>query len=329
MDSHMTDRTSTRSRPRTAALLLATTSLLATGAAHAQNTPTQPAAAAAPVVDKSIPKIPAGPWQGPRLPDGQPDVSGFWGPAFGSYLNLTDPEGISTGERQRNLPPREQRAPSRVSDPADGQVPYQPWARAKVQEYQAYYANPIKPEYVDPLARCAPPGIPQALYMHGHEIYQYPGYVVFLFDQGTRIIHLDNKPHLADNIKLWNGDSRGRWEGNTLVVSISNYNGKSKFGRSGEFVSENVKIEERYTFDANGKRYNYEARITDPTVLTRPFTVTVPIRKYTEADKPRPVVYAVREAKHAGKEVIIEYAEERACIEFNSGHAHLPSAAAK
>ncbi len=326
MDTAMTDRTLTRSRPRNAALLLASACLLATGAAHAQSAPPQPAAAA-PVVDKSIPKIPAGPWQGPRLPDGQPDVTGFWGPAFGSYLNLTDPEGISTGERQRNLPPREQRAPSRVSDPADGQVPYQPWARAKVQEYQTYYANPIKPEYVDPLARCAPPGIPQALYMHGHEIYQYPGYVVFLFDQGTRIIHLDNKPQLPDNIKLWNGDSRGRWEGNTLVVSVANYNGKSKFGRSGEFVSENVKIEERYTFDTNGKRYNYEARITDPTVLTRPFTVTVPIRKYTEADKPRPVVYAVREAKHAGKDAIIEYAEERACIEFNSGHAHLPSAA--
>jgi len=278
----------------------------------------------APPEVKTVPQIASGPWKGPKLADGQPDITGHWGPSFGSYLNFTDPEGISTGERPRNLPPRERRAPSRVSDPADGQVPFQPWAIEKVKEYQTYYPNPIKPEYVDPLARCAPAGIPQSLYMHGHEIYQYPGYVVFLFDQGTRIIHLDGKPALSPNIQLWNGDSRGHWEGNTLVVKVANYNGKSKYGRSGEFASAQVQIEERYVFDADGKRYNYHARITDPSVYTRPFTVTVAERKYTEADEPRAVVYAVRDAKHAGKERIREPAEERACIEFNSGHAHLP-----
>lgn len=283
------------------------------------------AAASAPTpAPKTVPRIDSGPWRGARLPDGQPDISGFWGASFGSYLNFTDPEGYSTGERPRKLPPREQRAPSRVSDPTDGLVPFQPWALEKVKEYQTFYPNPIKPEYVDPLARCAPSGIPQSLYMHGHEIYQYPGYIVFLFDQGTRIIHLDNKPHLPASIKLWNGDSRGHWEGNTLVVSVSNYNGKSKYGRTGEFASENVQIEERYIFDADGKRYNYVARITDPSVYTRPFTVTVAERKFTEEDNPRPVVYAVRKAKHAGQETIIEPADERVCIEFNSAHAHLP-----
>jgi hypothetical protein len=210
-----------------------------------------------------------------------------------------------------------------VSDPADGQVPFQPWALAKVKEYQTYYANPIREEYIDPLARCAPSGIPQSLYMHGHEIYQYPGYVLFIFDQGNRIIHLDGKPHLPANIKLWNGDSRGHWEGNTLVVDVGNYNGKSKYARTGEFIGENAKIQERYIFDANGKRYNYVAEISDPTVYTRPFTVTVPIRKYTDEDKPKAVVYAVRLAKHSGKEAIWEANDERACIEFNAGHAHL------
>jgi hypothetical protein len=276
-------------------------------------------------VDKSTPKIASGPWKGPKLPDGQPDITGFWGPTFGAYLNLTDPEGVSTGEAPRKLGPREERAPSRVSDPTDGRVPFQPWALAKVKEYQTYYPNPIKPEYVDPLARCAPQGIPQSLYMHGHEIYQYPGYIVFLFDQGTRIIHLDGKPHLPENIRLWNGDSRGHWEGNTLVVDVANYNGKSKYARTGEFISENGKIQERYIFDNDGKRYNYVADITDPTVYTRPLTVTVPIRKYTETDKPKAVVYAVRPAKHAGAGVIVEPNDERACIEFNSGHAHLAS----
>ena len=295
--------------------------------ASAQQPPPQaqaaPAAPATPPVDKTVPKLVSGKWNGPRTPDGQPDITGFWGTTYGSYLNLTDPEGISTGERPRKLGAREERAPSRVSDPADGQVPFQPWAKAKVKEYQDYYANPIKPEFVDPLARCAPSGIPQSLYMHGHEIYQYPGYIVFIFDQGTRIIHLDNKPHLPENVKLWNGDSRGHWEGNTLVVSVSNYNGKSKYGRTGEFIGENGQIKERYIFDADGKRYNYIADISDPSVYTRPFTVTVPIRKYTDQDKPRAVVYAVSQAKHSGKETIWETQDERACIEFNTSHAHL------
>lgn len=297
----------------------------ACSSAGAQALAAPAAAASAPAQRKTVPVIDSGRWQGARTPDGQPDVSGFWGPAFGSYLNLTDPEGVSTGELPRTLPPRELRAPSRVSDPPDGQVPFQPWAAAKVKEYQAFYANPIKPEYIDPLARCAPSGVPQSLYMHGHEIYQYPGYVVFLFDQSTRIIHLDGKPALSQRIRLWDGDSRGHWDGNTLVVQVNNFNGKTKFARTGEFLSESAKIEERYVFDADGKRYNYHARITDPTVFTQPFTVTVAERKYTEADAPRAVVYAVRDAKHAGQEKIREPAEERACIEFNAGHAHLPN----
>jgi hypothetical protein len=277
----------------------------------------------APKEDKSTPKIVSGQWTGAKLPDGQPDITGYWGATFGAYLNLTDPEGYSSGERPRKLGPREERAPSRVSDPADGHVPFQPWALAKVKEYQTYYPNPIRPEFIDPLARCAPSGIPQSLYMHGHEIYQYPGYIVFIFDQGTRVIHLDGKPHLPESIKLWNGDSRGHWEGNTLVVDVGNYNGKSKYGRTGEFISENGKIQERYIFDNDGKRYNYVASITDPAVYTQPITVTVPIRKYTDKDKPKAVVYAVRLAKHSGPEAIYENTDERTCIEFNSGHAHL------
>src|SRR5258707_99629 len=78
---------------------------------------------------------------------------------------------------------------------------------------------------------------------HGYEVRQFSGYVVFLFGSGTRIIHLDGKPHLPEQIKLWNGDSRGHWEGNTLVVDVSNNNAKARFARTGEFASEHVKIE--------------------------------------------------------------------------------------
>ena len=64
---------------------------------------------------------------------------------------------------------------------------------------------------------------------HGYEIRQYPGYVVFLFDSGTRVIPLDGRPHLPATVKLWNGDSRGRWEGNTLIVDVANNNSKARF----------------------------------------------------------------------------------------------------
>jgi hypothetical protein len=116
---------------------------------------------------------------------------------------------------------------------------------------------------------------------HGYEIRQYPGYVVFLFDSGTRIVQLDDSPHLPASIKLWNGDSRGRWEGNTLVVDVANNNSKARLARSGEFASDQVQIQERYIFAARATGFTYEAVYTDPTVFTRPFTVTIPNKRIT------------------------------------------------
>lgn len=268
-----------------------------------------------------FPKINSADWDGPLLADGQPDVQGFWSNTIANHSNFTDPQGgipndpdpsrLATG-------PRGDRAPSRVSDPADGQVPFQPWALEKVKEFQVGFHNPIEPRFIEPYARCAPGGVPKSLYWHGYEIKQYPGYVLFVFDSGSRIIHLDGKPHLPGNIKLWNGDSRGHWEGNTLVVDVDNHNGKALFGRSGEFISENGKIQERYVFNSDGSRYNYEAVFTDPTVYTRPFTVTIPARKWTEQDEPNGWHFDVEAANLPGDELVYEH-YERICTENNGG----------
>ncbi len=270
--------------------------------------------------EKSFPKIASGKWTGPKLADGQPDVSGFWSNTIGNHGNLTDPQGGVIGEARRTpLGPRDQRAPSRVSDPADGQFPFQPWALAKVKEFQVGFHNPTYPGHVEPNARCAPGGVPKSLYWHGYDVLQYPGYVVFVFDNGSRIIHLDEKkPHLPQRLKLWNGDSRGHWEGNTLVVDVSNHNGKALFGRSGEFVSENATIQEKYIFANDGTRYNYEGTFTDPTVYTRPFTITIPAIKYTREDETDGWNLEARWAKHAGKTQILEH-DERICHENNGG----------
>jgi hypothetical protein len=280
--------------------------------------------------EKSFPAIESGKWTGPRLPDGQPDVQGHWSNTISNHSNFTDPQGgIINDPSTRNRPKglREERAPSRVSDPADGKVPFQPWAEAKVKDFQENFNNPIKPEYIEPLARCAPSGVPKSLYWHGYEIRQYPGYVLFLFNSGYRLIHLDGKPHLPENIKLWNADSRGHWEGNTLVVDVSNNNSKALFGRSGEFASENVKIQERYIFNSNNQRYNYVATFTDPTVYTRPFTVTIPARRWTEKDPPNGWHYETTKNSTGGIPVVER--DERICFENNIGFGNVAVGARK
>ena len=281
--------------------------------------------------ESTVVPIASGDWFGARLPDGQPDVQGHWSNTIGNHNNLTNPQGgpgdnAPQGGQQsaagRQAGARQQRAPSRVSDPTDGQIPYQPWARAKQQEFAAHLNNPVKPEYVEPFARCAPGGPTKSFMWHGYEIRQYPGYVVFFFDSGTRVIHLGDTAHLPGNIKLWNGDSRGRWEGNTLVVDVANNNSKARFSRTGEFVSENATIQERYVFDAAGERFIYEATYTDPTVLTRPFTITIPNKRVTEKTEADGWNNVTFRAKHAGTEPIIE-AWERTCVENNGNHGEV------
>jgi hypothetical protein len=284
--------------------------------------------------ETSFVPTPRGEWTGPRLPDGQPDVSGHWSNTIGNHNNLTDPQGPlgvddEAGPRNARPPkPRSERAPSRVSDPPDGQLPLQPWARAKQQEFLKYLNDPIRPEYVEPFARCAPGGPSKSFMWHGYEIRQFPastvnsGYVVFLFDSGNRVIHLDGKPHLPGNLKLWNGDSRGRWEGNTLIVDTTNNNSKARLGRTGEFVSESAVITERFTFDRGGDRFTYDATYTDPTVLTRPFTITIPNRRVTDKTPVDDWNNLTFPAKHTGDEPIIE-AYERVCVEGNGDHGQV------
>ncbi|GGY71767.1 hypothetical protein GCM10011613_15800 [Cellvibrio zantedeschiae] len=256
-------------------------------------------------------KVEQGKWTGPKLSDGQPDVQGQWSNTIGNHNNLVNPQG--GGNRNNDKP----RAPSRVVDPEDGQVPFQAWARELQKDYAKHLLDPTKPEYIEPLARCAPAGPSKSFMWHGYEIRQYPGYVVFLFDSGSRIIHLDKKPHLPENIKLWNGDSRGHWEGNTLIVDVTNNNSKSRFGRNGEFASENAQVAEKFIFDNNRERFTYRATYTDPSVYTRPWTLEIPnrrVEKFAEDGWNNQLGVA----KHNGKELLLE-PYEQICTENNGG----------
>lgn len=266
---------------------------------------------------KAVPVIASGAWTGARLADGQPDIQGHWSNTIGNHSNWTDPQAGPPDEPTEAAKlPRDQRAPSRVSDQPDGQVPYLPAARALQEDFAKNFSNPTQARYVEPLARCAPAGVPKSFIWHGYEIRQFSGHLLLMFDSGSRIIRLDGKPHLPDSIKLWNADSRGRWEGNTLIVDVRNNNSKALFGRTGDFASENVVIEERYIFDNDGKRFNLVAKFTDPSVYSRPWTATIPARRYTEADTPDGWHYSAAAANRPGQPLLNETIE-RICVENN------------
>jgi hypothetical protein len=132
-------------------------------------------------------------------------------------------------------------------------------------------------EYIDPVARCLPAGVPRVMYVtpyNGYQFIQTPGYVVMIaeWNHTYRIIPVDGRPHLPAGLKLWMGDSRGRWEGNTLVVTTTNTNGKAWFQIIGGFVSDAVRVVERFTIVDKGT-IGYEVTIDDPKVFTRPWTM--------------------------------------------------------
>jgi len=233
-------------------------------------------------------------WQPKRLADGQPDIQGFYRPQYQGTYSLTNPRNGQDGEpgEDGKVPEKDAngkfvpkvKRPSRIVDPADGQVPYQPWARAKQQYLYFNFENPVKEEFIDPQARCLPGGVSRGQWWHESEIRQYPGYVLFLFDGAHRIVYLDGRPPIDDNIKLWMSDSRGRWEGNTLIVDVRNSNSKHRLSNEGDFASDQVHIVERYTFiDAN--TYRYEAVYTDPSVYTQSWKVSS-LHKRTHGDEP-------------------------------------------
>jgi hypothetical protein len=221
------------------------------------------------------PAVASRPWAPEHLADGQPDMQGIWAAVSAGSTSLTNPvSGEADFERQ--VTGKKVTVPSRIIDPPDGLLPYQPWAAAKMKQQEEMYDRPTKPEHIDPQHRCLISGVPR-LYtiVPSVKIIQPPGSVVFIWDayHAYRVIPLDGRPHVGSNVKLWMGDARGHWEGNTLVVDTTNVRG-ARLTYIGDFHSENAHIVERITFvDAN--TLNYEATVDDPTVFTRPWTMRV------------------------------------------------------
>jgi hypothetical protein len=196
----------------------------------------------------------------PRTPDGKPDFQGLWETPGGAYSFEARGKEVSS-----------------IIDPADGKIPYLPWARPQSEENRAHY--------VDPYTVCLPPGVPRQLAIfRTHQITQFPGYLTIVNEAGGhpyRVVYTDGRPHLGSNFKLWMGDSRGHWEGDSLVIETTNFNGRSWLDQSGHFVSDALQVVERLTM-VDLDTIHYAATIDDPKVFARPWTVVFALERNKE-----------------------------------------------
>jgi hypothetical protein len=201
-----------------------------------------------------------------RLPDGTPNLSGWYEvDAGGGNYGLESSPQIFLTPASRGL----------VIDPPDGSLPYQSWARAE----RIARTEPHR-GYDDPTAHCFLAGIPRSHYVpQPVQILQPPGYVVTLFERMSwRHIALSPRPALPEHVRLWQGDSQGRWEGDTLVVESRSFNGKAWLNEVGDVISHRQTVVERFT-PVDENTIIYRATVSDPIPYTRPWTIEVPMHR--------------------------------------------------
>jgi hypothetical protein len=254
-----------------------------------------------------------------RTPDGKPDLQGLW--LFFNSSPLETP-GTPTrrraGETRENAGAQDalqdvqidrrertrgevqvnpfysegplrsrqvRRQPSLVVEPADGKVPVLDSAVEKNNHRLDHFYDSYV--YLNPAERCITYGVPGSQFPSINAsvtIVQSPGYVGFVNEMnGARIVPVDGSSHLPQSVRLWNGDSRGRWEGNTLVIEVTNYNDRGTVTHSPDRLqgithSEALRVVERYTpVDAN--TINYEVTIEDPNTYSAPWKAAFPLMR--------------------------------------------------
>jgi len=203
----------------------------------------------------------------PRTSTGRPNLQGIWQVRNRASYDLQDHvarQGVPAGKGV-----------------VDGnEIPYQPWALAKKAENFANRATR------DPLASCFIPGVPRIMYMEWpFQIFQTADHLAITFEwtQMFRLIYTNGSKPVA-GIDFWMGDSRGRWEGDTLVVEVTNHNDKTWFDMAGNFHSEALRLVERYTL-LDADTISYDVTITDPKVFTRPWKISMPLHRHKDVTR--------------------------------------------
>jgi hypothetical protein len=176
------------------------------------------------------------------------------------------------------------RRTSLIVDPADGKIPAltadgETRAAALAERGSKHPADGPEDRSLGERCLLWPTGGPPMMpgpYNSNYQILQIPGYVVILIEMihDVRIIPLDGRPHLPSSVRLWMGDSRGHWEGDTLVVDTTNFTGKTHF----RGTSENLHLIERFS-RSDASTILYEFTVDDPATFTKPWTAQMTLSK--------------------------------------------------
>lgn len=201
----------------------------------------------------------------PRL-NGKPDFSGIWQTTSAADYDLEPHSG------RKDAPPSAGVVEGNV-------IPYLPEALAQKQK------NFAARETDDPRLKCWTLGTPRGIYYpEPFQIFQRPRdiTVVFEFGHSVRTIHTNGTEHpLVKDNEFFLGDSRGHWEGDTLVVDVTDFNEETWLDRAGNYHSGQLHVVERWKYlDAN--TIEYQATLEDPKVFSRPWTLTVPLYRHRE-----------------------------------------------
>jgi hypothetical protein len=202
----------------------------------------------------------------PRAANGKPDFSGIW---------------QTTSAADYDLEPHAARkdAPPGAGIVEGGKIPYLPAALAQKEK------NFAARDSADPRLKGWTLGTPRAVYYpEPFQIFQRARdlTLVHQFGHSVRTIHTNGTPHPSGETKeFWLGDSRGRWEGDTLVVDVTDFNDETWLDRAGNFHSDAFHVVERWTFlDPN--TIEYKARIEDPKVFSAPWNISAILHRHRE-----------------------------------------------
>ena len=211
--------------------------------------------------------------EAPRTADGRPDLSGVWQALNTAHWNLEPhvsdyPVLLELGA-QFAVPPG-------LGVVEGGRIPYLPEALA---ERDRRFENRLDE---DPEARCYLGGVPRSTYMpYPFQIVQSPNdvYIAYQFATGYRRIFVNGQDEAP--LDSWMGWSNGRWDGDTFVVEVSGFNGQTWLDRAGNYASSSARVVERYT-PLGPNHLRYEATIEDPTVYSRPWTISMPLYRIVD-----------------------------------------------
>jgi hypothetical protein len=223
----------------------------------------------------ALPALHGQAYRAPRAADGHADLSGIWEALNTANWGLEDHSPQAGPMWQTGAIGAE---PAGQGVVEGGAIPYLP---AALEERKSNFANR---RTNDPEAKCYLPGIPRANYMpYPFQIVQSPRGILFVYEYASanRLINMGKPVEPVSD--TWMGTSNGHWEGDTLVIEVTGFNGLAWFDRAGDFASDKLHVVERFT-RTDRDHLQYEAAIEDPSVFSRPWKISMPLYRRVEKD---------------------------------------------